>query len=108
MPPCTRAPAEPTSRSARGEHLAGGAAREGEQEDPLRRDAALDEVRDAVDERARLARARAGDDEQRPVAERDGARLLRVERVGERRLVAGGKIPLARAVQTRLVGHASI
>jgi len=91
-----------------GEHLAGGAPREGEEQDPLRRDAALDQVRDAVDERARLARAGAGDDEQRPVAERDGALLLRVERVDERRLVAGRKLPLARAIQTRLVGHASI
>jgi hypothetical protein len=91
-----------------GEHLSGGAAREGEEEDPLCRDAALDQVRDTVDERARLPRAGAGDDEERPVAERDGALLLRVERVDERRLVAGRKLPLARAIQTRLVGHASI
>ena len=90
-----------------GEHLAGGAAREGEEEDALRRDAALDQVRDAVDERARLARAGAGDDEQRPVAEGDGALLLRVERGGERRLVRGGKLSRARAVEARLVRHPS-
>jgi hypothetical protein len=74
-----------------GEHLAGGATREGEEEDPFGRDSTLDQVRDAVDERARLARAGAGDDEQRRVAERRGALLLRVERYGERRLVGAGR-----------------
>ena len=57
-----RGPDEPLGAR---EHLAGGAAGEGEQEDALGRDASLDEVRDAVDERARLAGARAGDDQQR-------------------------------------------
>ena len=38
-----------------------------------------DQVRDAVREHARLARAGAGEDEQRPLGRRDGARLLGVE-----------------------------
>ena len=98
--------AAPTDESlGAGEHLLRGAAREGEEEDALGRDAALDQVRDAVDERARFARARAGDDEQRPVAEGDGARLLRIEGGRERRLVRGGKLSRARAVEARLVRH---
>ena len=76
VPPCTRALAAPDEPLGAGEHLLRGAAGEGEQEDALGRDAALDEVRDPVDERARLAGARAGDDEQGPVAEGGGARLL--------------------------------
>ena len=48
------------------EHLGGGAAREGEQQDAPRVGAALDEVGDAVDERGGLAGAGAGDDEQGP------------------------------------------
>ena len=50
------------------EHFLGGAAREGEQEDPLRRDAAVDQVGDAVDQRSRLSRSGAGDDEERSVS----------------------------------------
>ena len=46
-------------------------------------DAALDEVGDAVDERAGLAGAGAGDDEQRAVAVRRGRGLLGVELRGE-------------------------
>ena len=87
VPPWTRVDADPTSRSARLEHLVGGAAREGEEEDALGRDAAFDEVGDAVDERARLPGAGAGDDEQRTVAVRGGGGLLGVQLRGE---VAGG------------------
>ena len=67
-----RADAEPTSRSARESISLRGAAGEGEQEDALGRDAALDEMGDAVDERARLPGAGAGDDEERAVAVRGG------------------------------------
>ncbi len=68
-------------RGAR-QHLAGGAAREGEQHDALGRDAALDEEGDAVDERPRLAGARARDDERRPGPGGRGGVLRRVERAG--------------------------
>ena len=61
------------------EHFLGGAAGEGEEEDALGRDAALEQVRDAVDQRARLAGAGAGDDEQRTVAVGRGGSLLVVQ-----------------------------
>ena len=49
-------------------HLGGGAAGEGDGEAVLGGDAALgDQMRDAVGQRAGLARARTGDDQQRPV-----------------------------------------
>ena len=50
-------------------HLDGGAAREREHEDARRIDAAHGEVRDAMRERVGLARAGAGDDQQRTRAE---------------------------------------
>ena len=49
---------------------------------------AVDQVRDAVREHARLARAGAGDDEQRPLGVLDRFTLLRVERVEQ--CVGGG------------------
>ena len=61
------------------QHLGGGAAREREQQDAPRVCPALDEVRDAVHERRRLAGAGAGDDEQRAVAVLRGGELLGVE-----------------------------
>ncbi len=61
------------------QHLGGGAAREGEQQDAARVGAALDEVGDAMHERGRLAGAGAGDDEQRAVAVLRGGELLWVE-----------------------------
>src|SRR5205823_5023922 len=73
------------------EHLARGATGEREKEDSLGRDAALDEIGDAMDQGARLSGARAGDDEQRRVAECDGARLIRVERRGDPLLVRGSE-----------------
>ena len=97
--------AAPTSRSARDEHLLRGAAGEGEEEDALRRDAALDEVGDAIDERARLPGAGAGDDEQRAVAERGGGGLLGVQGCGELCLIGRREVALARAVEAGAVGH---
>ena len=47
-------------------HLGGGAAREGHQQDAARVGAVDDQMRDAVRERVGLARAGAGDDQQRP------------------------------------------
>ena len=45
----------------------------------MRRHAAAEQMRDAIDERARLARAGARDDEQRTVAEGRGRVLLRIQ-----------------------------
>ena len=61
------------------EHLARGAVRERQQEDARGRHALLDEVGDAVDERAGLARARRREDEHRAVRRRRGGALLGVE-----------------------------
>ena len=79
-----RAAPEAGGEAARGlvgarEHLAGGAVGEGEQEDAVRRDAALDEVDDAVDERAGLARPGGGEDEQGAVGGGGGLELLGVQ-----------------------------
>ena len=61
-------------------HLGGGAAREGQQQDAARIGAVDDQVGDAVGERVGLARAGAGDDQQRPGVVLDGAPLLGIER----------------------------
>ena len=64
-------------------HLAGGLVRERDRKDLLRLDPVrVDQVRDAVREDARLARARAGDDEQRPLGREHSLPLSRVQ-VGE-------------------------
>jgi hypothetical protein len=61
------------------EHLAGGAARERQQQDPLWRDPAIDQVRDPAGERPGLARAGTGDHQQGAAEVLDGRSLLRVE-----------------------------
>src|SRR5262249_45139113 len=61
-------------------HLARGLVGERDREDLPRRHAALDEVRDAMHEHARLAGARAGEPEQRSLAVGDRLLLLVVER----------------------------
>ncbi len=64
-------------------HLARGLVRERDREDLLRLDPVrVDQVRDAVGEDARLARARSRDHEQRPLRGEDGLALGRVQ-VGE-------------------------
>ncbi len=65
-------------------HLLRGLVRERDREDLVRpRAAAVDQVREAVREDARLARAGAGEDEQRALAVRDGGLLRRVEALEE-------------------------
>ena len=61
------------------EHLARGFVGEGEQQDVARIDAVLEQVGDAIGERARLAGAGAGDDEQRARRRRHGGVLLLVQ-----------------------------
>ena len=53
-------------------HFLGGSAREGQEKDALGLHASIDEVGDAVNQRARLARAGAGDDKQRTIGVRGG------------------------------------
>ena len=66
--------------------LPGGPIREGDREDlPGRHAAHADEVGDPMGQHARLARARAGQDEDRAVRRRHGSRLLRVEVGGDAR-----------------------
>ena len=60
-------------------HLARGAVRERQEEERRGVCAVLDEARDAVDERPRLARARPRDDERRPVRREDDGLLLLVQ-----------------------------
>ncbi len=70
------------------QHLFRGLAGERQEQDRARRHARLDEARDPIDERPRLAAARAGDDEHRAVERRRGLELLRVQllRVGDAEL----------------------
>ena len=63
------------------EHLARGAPREGEQEHALGRRPLVDEPRDARGQRRRLARAGAGQHEQRPAGMGRGGALLGVQSV---------------------------
>jgi hypothetical protein len=58
---------------------------EGDREDPVRRDAACDERRHAPRDDARLARAGAGDDQERAAAVQHGGALRFVQVVEERR-----------------------
>ena len=61
-------------------HLGGGLVSERHREDRPRRDAALEQARHALRDDARLARARAGEDEHRPHVVLDGSLLRRVQR----------------------------
>ena len=79
-----------TMRRGALEHLLGRAAGEGQQQDALGVDARGDQVGDAVGERARLAAAGAGDDQQRAVAVRDGLALLGVQLVQPRIVFVSG------------------
>ena len=96
---------EPTSRSTRDSISCDGAARERQQEDPLGRHPAIDQVRDAMDERTRLAGPGAGDDEQRPVAVRRARPLCLVELGGEIARFGRGDGAMARLVEAGRVRH---
>jgi len=87
------------------QHLVCGAAGEGEEEDALGRDTAVDEMGDPVDERSCLAGARAGDDEEGSLAVSGGHRLLGVELRGE---VPRGwlNVAFARGIDAGHVRHA--
>ena len=60
-------------------HFAGGLVGEGQQQDAVGGDALFEQVRDAVGERAGLARAGAGNDEGRAGRRGDGGELLLVQ-----------------------------
>src|SRR4029079_2797273 len=82
---------------------------EGEEEDPLRFHPALEEVRDAIDQRSRLARSGAGDNEHRHGALQCGRCLLGIElgrQLVERVLLVGRRrITFARPVDPRPLRH---
>ncbi len=95
------------------EHLLRRPPGEGEEEDAIRADPAGDEVRDAIDERARLPGAGPGDDQERAVTEGGGGALLGVEVGGEVRrgrhlpeytTIAAGRASFWRTRQ-RGIGH---
>ena len=87
------------------EHLLRGAAGEGEEEDAFGRDALSNEVGEAVDERAGLAGAGAGDDEQGAVAVGGGGALLGVELRVQIDRRGGCGVARARTIEARGVGR---
>ena len=60
-------------------HFAGGLVGERQQQDAVGGNALFEQIGDAIGERARLARAGAGDDERRAGRRGDGGELLRVQ-----------------------------
>ena len=64
------------------EHLLSRATGEREQQNRARGHAALDKPRDSINKRARLARARSRDHQQRPVAMRNGLELRGIQQLG--------------------------
>ena len=88
------------------QHLLRRAPGEGQQQDRARRDAAFDEPRDAVNQRAGLARAGAGDHQDRAVAMGYGGELRGIEQLGVLDTEAALVNFLARGAQyDHLVGH---
>jgi len=92
------APATHEALGAR-EHLLRGATREGEDEDAVGINAAIDEMRDAIDKRAGLPRAGAGDDEERPVTVRRCGCLLGIQ--------VGGDIPVGLGDDSTILSRAA-
>ena len=85
-----RVPEQPLDAAA---HLRGGLVGESDREDAVRRDALhLDEPSHAVHEHARLAAARAGEDQHRALCSFDGLALLRVELIEKRQCGSGSGI----------------
>ncbi len=82
------------------DHLVGGLVRERDEQDLARRDdAGLDRVRRAAADDARLARAGAGEDDERPAGDL-GSRALGVVQVMQQRLPCFASLPsLARCVK---------
>jgi hypothetical protein len=69
----------PDQSTRAGQHLVGRATRESEKQNTLRWNAFVDELRDSTGERLGLAGARAGDDQERPVAVRHRLALRRIQ-----------------------------
>ena len=84
------------------EHLPRGLVREREQQNISRIDSVLEQIRDAISERARFSRARAGDDEQRPGRRRHSRELLLIQL---RRVIDVDRCRSWRALQRVLAGH---
>lgn len=78
-PTLNAVPGRPDESPDPSQHFVRRPSGERQQEDPLRSDAALDELRDAMDERSRLAGAGPGDDEEGTVSVVHRRELSRVE-----------------------------
>ena len=87
------------------EHFLGGPPREGQEKNPLGADSILEQVCDAIHERARFSRARARDDQQRPVCVRSRLSFRRVEIRGEIGRAPGLDFADAGRVDARVVMH---
>ena len=87
------------------EHLLRGTPRERQEEDAFRADPRLEQVRDAVHQRARLARAGSGDDQQRSVGVRRRLQLRRIQLGGEVRRAPRLDFANAGRVDARAVLH---
>ena len=90
------------------EHLLRCAARKRQQEYSVGGDAALDQMRDPIDERPGFSGSGAGDDEKWSVHVRRGGRLLRVELRGEIAQGGGCLEALARRIDLKRFRHATV
>ena len=79
VPPQSDGSCRPEQIGDAAHHFAGGLVGEREQQDAVGGNALFEQIRDAVGERARLARTRAGDDERRAGRRGDGGELLRIQ-----------------------------
>ena len=91
------------------QHLLRRAPRERQQQDRAGRHAALDQPRDAIDQRASLARSRARHDQQRAVAMRHGGELRGIQQLGvlDFEVALVGRRRRLFAQVNYLVGHVS-
>ena len=77
--PHLRSGTRPAHAARTGEHLLRGAPGEGQQADPRRFDVSLDEMGDPAGQRSRLARTRAGQDQERATPVLDRGPLLLIQ-----------------------------
>jgi hypothetical protein len=106
--PTVHAPAVAADQSLRArEHFLRGASRKRQQKYSLGRDAAVDEVRYTVHQRACLSGSRAGDDEQWTIGVSCGSCLLWIQLRGEVARGASGLGSFARGIDLDGLRHAT-
>src|SRR5207248_6729030 len=84
-----------------GEHLLRGAARKGQKKNAVGRNAAIDEMCDAINEGAGFSRSRSGDDEKRSVAVSRRLCLLGIQLGREIARLSGLDVSFARGIDDR-------